>query len=63
MITVETKNDDGTVKITCQSVETPEHVHKLIEEFELDHELRSKNLLGLDGNSGISFKWDFSSNL
>ena len=46
---METKTDDEMVKNTYESVERPEHAQKLIEEFELDHELRSKNLLGLDG--------------
>lgn len=49
MITIEEKLDDGTVKYTYESLEKPEQVQKLIEEFEFDHELRSKNLLGLDG--------------
>lgn len=50
---METKADNETVKITYESVERPEHVQKLIDEFELDHELRSKHLLGLDGKLRI----------
>lgn len=48
-MTIEEKLEDGTMKFTWEPIDKPEQVQKLIEEFELDHELRSKNLLGLDG--------------
>jgi len=47
------KVDDQRNKITCEYIERPEQVQKLIEEFEMDHELKDKSRLGLDGKFNI----------
>ena len=52
--------DIQKLKIIKTDSVNPEQVQKLIEEFEFDHELRSKNLLGLDGK--FRKQNDYSSN-
>ncbi len=37
--------------MTCEYIEKPEQVQKLIDEFEMDEELKTRSLLGLDGMS------------
>lgn len=43
------KTNDGKTKLVCEYIDRPEQVQKIIEEFELDNELKQKGLLGLDG--------------
>ncbi len=48
-IIINQKLDDHKNKIICEYIERPEQVQRLIEEFEMDHALKDKGQLSLDG--------------
>lgn len=49
MVTVSTNCDDGKSELSGEYIERPEQVQKLIDEFELNGELREQGLMSLDG--------------
>ncbi|CAF3758936.1 unnamed protein product [Adineta steineri] len=57
-----TKTDGSENKIIWEYIETADQVQKLIDEFELNKELREKGLLGLDGfrNMLLSSNFDIA---
>ena len=49
MVTVTTNWEDGRRELSGEYIERPEQVQKLIDEFELNSELREQGLMSLDG--------------
>ncbi|CAF0781702.1 unnamed protein product [Adineta ricciae] len=65
MMTVTTNWDDGKSELSGEYIERPEQVQKLIDEFELNSELREQGLMSLDGfrNMLLSSEFDIANPL
>ncbi|UJR36403.1 hypothetical protein I4U23_029126 [Adineta vaga] len=60
-VIVNTDNNlHDTTEITCEYIERPEQVQKLIDEFELNSDLREQGLMSLDGFRNMLLSNDFA---
>ncbi|UJR36404.1 hypothetical protein I4U23_029127 [Adineta vaga] len=61
LVIVNTDNNlHDTTEITCEYIERPEQVQKLIDEFELNSDLREQGLMSLDGFRNMLLSNDFA---